>query len=210
MNFGDPVSSKEWFHTKLDRSIHSFKPLHLQEIQTKEKEAALHFAQEIIYRQQKLCVLTTFNLIAIAITNSLTAKTPLTFTLLAQQVEWLKSTLEQFGAVVDVANVEENVKESLDVHKNIVGTNEREELIVIHDEVIPSALNISQVKGHNLSERTLSFAVPHINLQLYVNPVLHYLLGSMLAALVVSKRPGIKKGWCNVVFNAVVYKFVSS
>lgn len=209
MTFGDAVSSKEWFKDKLNPSAHSLKPLHLQELELKEKRNSCSFAQEIVFRQQRLCVVTTFNLISIALTSSIALKTQLRIDTLLEEVAWLKSVLETYGAVVDTTDVEKNVTKALDVHKNIVRIDEQDTVCVIHDEVIPSALNTSKVKGHNLSEKTLSFSVPHIVLQLYVNSVLHYLIGSMILAGVVRKRPGIQRGMCRILFCdcAFTYEF---
>lgn len=193
MNFGQPVSAKEWFSDKMIRNNHSLKPLHEQELTTQEKQLAAKFAYEIIYRQQRLAIITTFNLIALCLTNSIKQNTPLTLDKLVDEILWYKTVLEAQGAKTDLVDVKSNVLESLSVHVNLVTLAANGEINLRIERIVLDVFNTKLLKGHNLSENTMTRAVPFVMLQVYVNPVLHFLLNPMLLALALQR--GKRDAW---------------
>lgn len=196
INFGEPISAKRWFAGKYDPLEHNLKPLHSQELTPAEKIAVSQFAHEIIYTQQKLCIITTFNLIALSLTYHLTERIKLHMDNLFEEILWYKSVLETFGAVIDASDVQQSVCESLRVHSNLVTADSEKCIKLITDNITLDNFEKSKLKGHDLSEKTMTTAVPHIMLQLYVNPVLHYLVNPMIFALVLSRSHVMQKGKC--------------
>lgn len=196
INFGEPISAKLWFAGKYDPLEHNLKSLHSQELTQAEKVAVSQFAQEIIYTQQKLCIISTFNLIALSLTYHLTEMITLHMENLLEDVLWYKSVLETFGAITDVSDVEQSVYESLRVHRNLVTVDSEKCIKLITDKITLDNFEKSKLKGHDLSEKTMTTAVPHIMLQLYVNPVLHYLVNPMIFALVLSRSHIMDRGKC--------------
>lgn len=183
MNFGQPVSVREWFHDKIVRKDHNLKPLHEQELTMDEKKLVVKFAYDIIYKQQRLTVITTFNLIALCLTNSIKRNITLTLNTIVEEIFWYKTVLEAQGAVTEVPNV----LESLNVHTNLVRLNGDEVNLHI-EKIVLDNVNKKYLKGYNLSEKTMTKAVPFVMLQVYVNPVFHFLLNPMLLALAVRHR----------------------
>lgn len=194
MNFGQPISVKEWFSDKIIRDKHTLKPLHEQELTPNEKKLVAKFAYEVIYRQQRLTVITTFNLIALCLTNSIKRTVPLTLNKLFDDIIWYKTVLEAQGAKTNLTDVKRNVLESLDVHKNLVTLSANGEITLCIERIILDAFNTKLLKGHNLSEATMTRAVPFVMLQVYVNPVLHFLLNPILLAFAFKQE---KKGTYN-------------
>lgn len=183
MNFGQPISVKEWFADKITRRNHSLKPLHEQELTAEEKRIVVKFAYDIIHRQQRLTIITTFNLIALCLTNSIKRNVALTLDELFDEIVWYKTVLEAQGAKTDLLNVKSNVLESLSVHVNLVTLAANGEINLRIERIVLDAFNAKSLKGHNLSETTMTRAVPFVMLQVYVNPVLHFLLNPILLAL---------------------------
>lgn len=187
MNFGQPVSVREWFNGKIERKDHNLKPLHEQELTPNERSLVVEFAYEIIYKQQRLTIITTFNLIALCLTNSMKLNVPLNLDTLFKEIVWYKTILEIQGAVTDITNLKKNILESLDVHKNLVNLSSDGEISLRFENIVLGSFNKKLLKGYNLSEKTMTRAVPFVMLQVYVNPVLHFVLNPMLLALALNR-----------------------
>lgn len=194
INFGKPISVREWFNGKIERRDHNLKPLHEQELTADEKKIIVKFAYEIIYKQQSLTVVTTFNLIALCLTNSIVQNVSLKFDGLLQEIAWFKKILEAQGATTDITDVKKNVLESLDVHKNLVTLNADGDISLYFEKIVLGDFNKKLLKGYNLSEETMTKAVPFVMLQMYVNPIMHILLHTMLLALAVNRANN--NTWC--------------
>lgn len=186
MNFGEPISARERFKDEIVRRDHNLKPIHEQELTVDEKKLVAKFAYEIIYEQQRLTVITTFNLIALCLTNSIKNNIPLTFNRLFDEITWYQELLEIQGATTDVTDLKRNILESLNVHTNLVRLNGDGEINLFVEKIALGNFNKKLLKGYNLSEETMTRAVPFVMLQVYVNPVLHFVLNPMLLALAVN------------------------
>ena len=95
MNFGEPISLKEYFSTKIDRSKHCMGPVYLQQLSAEENDLIINLAYSIINEQRDLTVVNCFNLIA-SILNYYykTSSNPLTVNELTTEVKWLFSQLK--------------------------------------------------------------------------------------------------------------------
>lgn len=206
INFGQPVSVREWFNGKIERKEHNLKPLHEQELTADEKKIVVKFAYDIIYKQQRLTVITTFNLIALCLTNSIIHNVPLKFDALLQEIAWFKTLLEAQGATTDVVDLKKNVLDSLDVHKNLVQLNTDDEISLYFEEIVLGDFNKKLLKGYNLSEKTMTKAVPFVMLQMYVNPIMHFVLNPMLLTLAVTSNNN--NTWCKGEKKKTVTKIV--
>lgn len=186
--FGDPISVKQFLGSKLKRLQHGMRPVHSQELLDEEKAEITHLAENIVHCQQKLAVITTFNLIAVVLTNSLTMnQNIMRFEQLVVETMWLKSILAMCGAVVDFDYARKNIKAALDVHKNLIHMDADSNITLVQNAIVLSGLKESKakLKGHDLSENTMTVAVPFVMLQIYVNPTLHYLINhSMVVAII--------------------------
>lgn len=197
MDFGEAISAREFFGNKIDRSIHNLKPNYLQTTTEKERHFTTELAHTILHAQQKLCVITTFNLVAIISSFCFCSKQNLKLYMLVQKVQWLKSILQQFGALVEShLSLQSDILKCFQVHQNLIYLDEQNSVTLRQDEVILDKINHAQLKGHELSEKTMTMAVPFVMLQLYVNPAMHYLIDSAIVTtiLICSECVQVSKG----------------
>ncbi|KAG8035328.1 hypothetical protein G9C98_006774 [Cotesia typhae] len=148
-------------------------------------EVVKSIAYAIIDSHKEHTVFMSINLIAVLVNERIHSHpgNPYTFDTLLQDYCWLKKLITQsLGSSVYPApeNLEEEhvrrsekdeIKESLYTHRNLLGFDSSG-LLIIHGShrEIKSNKTI-RVKGHTLDDRTMSIAVPTINLAIYVNPI---------------------------------------
>ena len=188
-DMAQPISAKQFFRAKFNKSGHNLQPIHQQEITEEEKKLIPELAHEIVLQQQKHCVITTFNLIAIVLHHNLfNEKSLMGVDDLCTEVLWLKKILEAVGAFVQTDDVRNSVFEALEVHKNIVRVDESGKVTLVWNQIVLDKANIGKLKAHNLSETTLTTCVPFIMLQLYINPVLHYLVDCAILVAILKQQ----------------------
>lgn len=195
-NFGTPISTKAFFGSSLDRSKHSLQPVYQQEITNDEKKLIPALAYEIVYQQQKQCTITAFNLIAMALCKNLISDaTLLNIDNLISEVLWLKKVIVRLGGFVHIDDPKSSILAALEVHKNIVKFNESGELVLVFDRIVLDKLDTNRLKAHDLSSETLTFSVPFILLQTYINPVLHYFVDVAVLAVILRHRITLSRGY---------------
>jgi glycerol-3-phosphate O-acyltransferase len=188
-DIAEPISAKEFFGPVLDRSVHNLRPLHQQEITEEEKKLVPKLAHEIVYRQQKHCVITTFNLLAIVLHNNLIkGKDLLNVEEIIEEIVWLKGIVEALGGFVCIDNVQKNVLDALEVHQNIVALTSDGKVTLVSNEIVLDKANITKLKGHELSEKTITLSVPFMMLQIYINPVLHYFVDVAVLVIILKNH----------------------
>jgi glycerone phosphate O-acyltransferase len=155
----------------------------------KEKKLVPKLAHEIVYRQQKHCVITTFNLLAIVLHNNLIkGKDLLNVEEIIEEIVWLKGIVEALGGFVCIDNVQKNVLDALEVHQNIVTLTSDGKVTLVSNEIVLDKANITKLKGHELSEKTITLSVPFMMLQIYINPVLHYFVDVAVLVLILKNH----------------------
>ncbi|CAH1116957.1 unnamed protein product [Phaedon cochleariae] len=189
IHLDEPISAKRFFGDKLDRSVHSLGSVHNQEITEDEKKLLPPLADEILHRQQRSIVLMTFNLMALVLNDNFAGQRPLlSMAQLCDEVDWIKSILAHLGAPVATKDTEKDVTSSFLVHNNLVGLNMKHKVCLISDKVTLDGLNPVKLKGHALSDATMSYSVPFVMLQIYVNPALQYLVDMAVICIILSKE----------------------
>ncbi|XP_015837346.2 dihydroxyacetone phosphate acyltransferase isoform X1 [Tribolium castaneum] len=185
----EPISAKKFFGPDLDRTLHNLQPIHMQEITDYEKKLIPSLAHEIVYKQQKHCIITPFNLLAIVLHNNLTSgRNLLSVDEIIDEILGLKKVIEKFGAYVFMDDPRKCVLEALEVHNNFVRVNEEGKVTLVWDEIVVGKVNVSKLKAHELSEKTITFSVPFMLLQIYINPTLHYFVDLAVLVLIVKHQ----------------------
>lgn len=192
--FDDPISAKDFFGNKLDRSSHVMAPLHLQELTQSEKSLLPPLAHEIIYRQQRCTVVTVFNLMAVAFNHNLSHGQNLNIENLIKCVDWLKNLIQSFGGLVQSENIEKSIEDAFTVHSNLIRLSPGGQIELVANNVEQGVINSKVFKGHPLSDRTMTISVPFVMLQIYVNPVLQYFIDGAILVTILSKRDKLTKG----------------
>nr|XP_023017057.1 dihydroxyacetone phosphate acyltransferase [Leptinotarsa decemlineata]XP_023017058.1 dihydroxyacetone phosphate acyltransferase [Leptinotarsa decemlineata] len=190
----EAISAKKYFEGKIQRTSHNVGPIHQQDMTEEEKNLIPQFANEIVHRQQKNNVLTVFNLIALVINNNY-ANQRVSFTLdeLTKQVMWMKQILETLGCFIHTTNLEKSIKDSFIIHSNLIRLDSENKVCLISNEVTQEKISPLKLKGHALSDKTMTYSVPFIMLQIYVNPSLHYFVDVAILAIILNKRSSLIK-----------------
>nr|XP_022909839.1 dihydroxyacetone phosphate acyltransferase [Onthophagus taurus] len=189
INFGDAISAHDFFNGKIDRSCHNLDPVYLRKITESERRATSLLAQKIVESQQKLCTVTTFNLISAVFANNLNLwQTSIDVNTLLSHVKWMDSILRNCGAVCDFDGTIECLLNSIEVHHNLIRWNTKGECYLVHDAIDLRNVDKTKMKGHQLSEKTMLNAVPLVMLQLYVNPILHYFINPALVVTILRRN----------------------
>ncbi|CAH1955290.1 unnamed protein product [Acanthoscelides obtectus] len=193
-HIGEPISSKEFFGDSIDRSIHATASLHKQDLTDQEKSVIPPLAFEILHRQQQGFVITIFNLVALVLNNTYTNKKKLpTILELKQQLLWLRSIIESLGAYIHCDDLEKEIRECLVVHRNIIHFNSNNEVSLVETQIHQGKVNIQKLKAHQLSDQTMTYSVPFVALQIYVNPTLFYLFDLAVLFTVIQKEGALNK-----------------
>lgn len=187
IDFAEPISAKQFYKDSIDRSVHSIKPLHLEELTAHEKSRSSLLAYSILHTQQKHCVITTFNLLAVVLLNNFVSSGHiLKLDDIIEKVVWFDGILKQFKAFTDLRNSKQNVLEAIKTHNEVIQLLDDGTISLVQNCVNLTNVDCSKLKGHNLSQETMNTVVPYIMLQIYVNPVLHYLINSSFVVVILS------------------------
>lgn len=192
--FDDPISAKEFFGDKLDRSVHSMGPLHMKELTQYEKNFLPPLAYEIVSRQQRCTVLTVFNLASVIINHNLCVEGNLEVDYLKKEIHWLKNVMESFGAFIQAEVDEKGLEEAFVVHKNLITLNTKKHIQLVNGSVNQGQINPKKWKAHVLSDETMTKSVPFIMLQIYINPILYYVVDGAILVTILSRKNKLTKG----------------
>lgn len=192
--FDDPISAKEFFGDKLDRSAHSMGPLHLQELTQSEKNLLPPLAHEIVHRQQRSTVVTTFNLMAVVMNYNLSVKNNIDIGDLINEINWLKSVLEPLGAFVQTEDIEKSLREIFIVHSNLISLDSKKQIHLVRSNVKQGVIDPNKLKAYALSDETMTKSIPFVMLQIYVNPILQFVVDEAFLVTILSRFSDLTKG----------------
>lgn len=179
----------------MDRTKHSFGPLHLHEINEEEKQVVPYLAYEIVRRQQLNSVLSYFNLIALILNNNVTrGQVKISRAELIKDLSVLRTALISWGATIFEQDLNDVVQECLVVHQNLVQPSNDGSIELVTTKIEVGRLDPSKLKAHALSAETISYSVPFVMLQIYANPVLHYLVDGAIITVVLKSLGKMNKG----------------
>lgn len=178
-NIGKPISASQYVSLK-DRKTRIMNPDYKL-----SPNIVKNLAYDIIDAHQKSTVLTTFNIIALLFNERVQTYpgNPYTLETLAEDYRWYKQWFSSLGAVIypAVNNVtaDELYKEilrSLETHSELLKLDKSKVLHLQNTYTEIKSEENTNIKGHNLNKRIMEIAVPAINLTIYVNPTLYFLV----------------------------------
>uniref|UniRef100_A0A1Y1N952 GPAT/DHAPAT C-terminal domain-containing protein n=1 Tax=Photinus pyralis TaxID=7054 RepID=A0A1Y1N952_PHOPY len=192
VDFGDPISGREFFGGVVNRALHNIRPIHLQEFTEQEKSLTAKLANEIVINQQKCSVITTFNIIALALTNNYAMGCKgMKVEDLVEDVSWINDYLIHFGAHTELDSVD--IQSALKVHKHLIEITSEKTVKLVDHCVALKSIDSSKLRGHALSQDTMNSILPFVMLQLYVNPALHYISQSAMIIIILQHHKLINK-----------------
>lgn len=178
-NIGKPISARQFVDTthRKRKIIHpSFK------IPSSVVEDVAYF---IIESHKKNTVLMPINIIALLLNEriQMKPKEPYTFDSLTKDYQWFKSFItKSLRAImyetekINDDEIKQEILESLKPHNELIVFDSSNILKLKQRHKGIKLQNQSNIKGHSLSERTMQIAVPAINIAVYINPALAFLV----------------------------------
>ncbi|XP_011882652.1 PREDICTED: dihydroxyacetone phosphate acyltransferase isoform X2 [Vollenhovia emeryi] len=160
-----------------------------------------HVVETIAYRiietHKKNTVLMPINIIASLVNERIQLKPgePYTLDLLIEDYRWFKSfvtgslkALMYEMETTDNDGIRQEILQSLKPHDELMVVDSSGMLKIKQRHKGTKQMNCSNIKGHPLSERTLQIAVSAINIAIYTNPTLAYLVGTALVAATIGEN----------------------
>ncbi|KAL0114043.1 hypothetical protein PUN28_011395 [Cardiocondyla obscurior] len=182
-NIGEPIHASRF----IDRSYRQTKVL-----QPSFKVPSLvveNIAYLIIESHKKNTVLMPINIIALLLNERIQTKPkePYTLDSLITDYRWLKNfVIGSLNALMcetetsDNDKIKQEILESLKPHDEFLMFDSSNVLKIKQRHKGTKQINYSNIKGYPLSERTLQIAVPAINIAIYINPTLTFLVQAAL------------------------------
>ncbi|XP_055850821.1 dihydroxyacetone phosphate acyltransferase [Episyrphus balteatus] len=198
MDVGDPISVKEFFGPATDRIRRASIASHLQKLNKDEVLMIKKLANEVVYQQQKRIVITTFNMIAVLYTYSLNCQRPLNIDELSNEVLLLKTLFEKLGAHVatNSNSIKPEIIKTVEIHSNVVTFEKANLKFTPSTGVDMRTIEVKKLKGHMLTQNTMTIAVPALHIQLYINPCMFWLAKPSFVVLAAMKLNA--KGYRNI------------
>lgn len=199
VNFGAPFSARRFFGRYLDRFAHAALPSHVQRLTRAEMEMCAGLARHIVIEQQRLIVLTVFNVLAVVFSYRTYSRQSVAMRPMATGVGELARLLVDLGALVAVDGHGDQltaVAEALRVHQNLFAVSKgdgcggfgADQLGLLRPElpvVTATAATARSLRAHQLAVDTLRNAVPVMTLQIYANPCMFWLAPAAFVLLAV-------------------------
>ncbi|XP_038206877.1 dihydroxyacetone phosphate acyltransferase [Zerene cesonia] len=188
INFGTPISLKQYIGPTAF-SPETLKPRDLQQLTDQEMKLVQKVANHVVTLQQESTVVTITNLIAIVLMLSLHRRKVMDREEVVSEVEWLIEVLRSLGAIVFENDVRSSMERVMLVHGTMMRLDREGKLRLVSSALMDINPDVQKnMKGHKLKAETMTNAVPIMQLQLYINPVLHYLAPHALLYLIVRRR----------------------
>ncbi|KAJ0173744.1 hypothetical protein K1T71_010893 [Dendrolimus kikuchii] len=192
INLCDPLSLEDFIGENV-YSHETLKPKDLQQLTPEQFKKVQNVADYVISLQQKNTVATISNLVSLVLMQSIMRNEPLALEDVIEEVNWMGDVLKGLGALVFENDVKSNVEKILVVHDKMMRLDKEKQLRLVSGVLMDLSSDIKKkMKGHILEAETMVAAVPIVQLQLYVNPILHYLIPPAIVFIIASKGPVTK------------------
>lgn len=188
INLGSPLSLRGYLQDESRATEEIMKPNDLQQITPEQFRQVQDVAEHVISLQQQSTAVTITNLVAIVLMQSLVRDEPLSLDGVVDEVVWVVGVLGKLGASVFENDVKGSVDRILVVHNKLLRVDSKRKLRLLSETLMNMSSEVKKkIKGHTLEADTMALAIPVIQLQLYVNPVMHYLFPPALVYLIASR-----------------------
>nr|XP_033338869.1 dihydroxyacetone phosphate acyltransferase [Megalopta genalis]XP_033338870.1 dihydroxyacetone phosphate acyltransferase [Megalopta genalis] len=186
-NIGEPISACNFLSMKV-RKAKVLSP-YTKLPSTVCESLAFH----IIDSHKKNTVLMPINVIALLFNerSQMYPDNPYTLDSLVNDYLWCKNILQTFHATVyskksgDANDAGQEILNTLKTHEELLVFDSLEVLRLKQRHKSTKLKILTQVKGHTLSEKTMQIAVSVINVSIYLNPTLSFLMKPAIATLAI-------------------------
>ncbi|XP_031826965.1 dihydroxyacetone phosphate acyltransferase [Nomia melanderi] len=194
-NIGEPISACNFLNME-DRKARVLSPYVKLPSTVLEK-----LAYCVIDSHKKNTVLMPFNLIALLFNerSQVNLDNPYTLDSLVNDYVWCKNLLQTFNATVhstksyDLNDMRQEILNALKTQEELL-TLDPLEILRLKQRHRGTKLQINtRIKGHTLSEKIMQIAVPVINMSIYLNPTLSFLIKPAMVTLAIGKE-GVEYG----------------
>ncbi|KOC60947.1 Dihydroxyacetone phosphate acyltransferase [Habropoda laboriosa] len=194
-NIGDPIPACQFLKME-HRKAKVLSPYAKLPTTVTEK-----LAYSIIDSHKRNTILIPFNLIALLFNERSQTCTddPYTLDNLISDYLWCKNLLEAFNATVHTGrsfdrddeianNVKQEILDTLKPHEELLMFDTLNILRLKERHRETKLKSNARVKGHTLSERTMRIAIPVINISIYLNPALSFLIKPAIATVAIGMK----------------------
>ncbi|XP_012151389.1 dihydroxyacetone phosphate acyltransferase isoform X2 [Megachile rotundata] len=186
-NIGEPISACQFI------SMEHYKAKVLSPYTKLPTAVTEKLAYCIIDSHKKNTVLMPFNLIALLFNEKtqIHPDDPYTLDSLVTDYLWCKSLLHTFDITVhtgrsgEIHNTKQEILDSLKPHEELLVFDTLELLRLKERHKSAKLKSNTRVKGHTLSESTMRVAIPVINISIYLNPTLSFLIKPAIVTVAV-------------------------
>ncbi|CAH2045687.1 unnamed protein product, partial [Iphiclides podalirius] len=188
INFGAQISLREFLRDHSLVTGEMLKPPSLQQLTPEQILRVREVAHEVVALQQNSATATITNFVAFALMDAFARNAAPQYERFLLDVEWTAQTLRGLGASVYERDVRSSVDSILVVHHKLVVLDGDNRLRLVAGDLMEVSSEVKgKMKGHILKAETMVNALPIIQLQIYVNPLLHYVVPPALVYLLVKR-----------------------
>lgn len=178
LTFGDTISLVDYFGA--DRTIYCHPNEKTEPVLNIDRLKRIRMlANDIVDQQQRLIVITSFNVIATYFTYRSFINERVNVCQLSAGISRIVDFLRKFNALLSYDNatsLDRDISDALSIHSNVLSVDQCGDLQVVAGKIhVNKDSDLRKLKGHNLSSNTITRAIPLILLQIYVNPIMYWL-----------------------------------
>lgn len=178
VTFGETISLVDYF--RHDKAIYSNPNEKNETVLSSDRLRKIRtLSYDIVDEQQRLILLTSFNLIATYFSYRSLINRNVNINEMTVGVRRLGEFLTKFNALLSSENahsLDDDIKQALSIHSNVMTIDQFNVLTLVHGKIVANQnCDLNKLKGHNLSSRTIQCSIPLILLQIYVNPCMYWL-----------------------------------
>ncbi|KAG7207932.1 hypothetical protein KM043_009520 [Ampulex compressa] len=187
-NLGQPISASHFLSVTQRRQKILNPSLKLSSVVVED------LAYSIIESHKKQTTLMPFNFIALLFNERIQTdlQEPYTLDTLTEDYIWCKNFIQSLNTTVypsttsnNIKNIKNEILESLKLQQELLIFDASNKLRLKQRHVNPNTEESVHIKGHSLSQETMRIAVSAINITIYVNPILTFLIKPAFITLLI-------------------------
>ncbi|XP_037302779.1 dihydroxyacetone phosphate acyltransferase-like [Manduca sexta] len=191
INLAEPISLRSYLDDDVQpRSGEDLKPVDMQQLTADQFKQVQDLAEDMITLQDAYTVVNVSNLVAMTLMQCLMVNQTMSFEDVCDEAQFIATVLLARGAAVFAKDYTKSVEKVLLVHRRLMRLDQNKHLRLLTEPLMDVSDDMkAKMKGYIFDAETLSYALPVIQLQLYVNPGIPCLMMSAILYLIACRGP---------------------
>ncbi|XP_037301222.1 dihydroxyacetone phosphate acyltransferase [Manduca sexta] len=191
INLAEPISLRSYLDDDVQpRSGEDLKPVDMQQLTADQFKQVQDLAEDMITLQDAYTVVNVSNLVAMTLMQCLMVNQTMSFEDVCEEAQFIATVLLARGAAVFAKDYTKSVEKVLLVHRRLMRLDQNKHLRLLTEPLMDVSDDMkAKMKGYIFDAETLSYALPVIQLQLYVNPGIPCLMMSAILYLIACRGP---------------------